>query len=163
MMIQAQRQAFISAAEAGNPLDTPAGSLTLVATEERTGGALTAFETIAPPGAGPPFHVHVREDELIYVLAGRLRIRLEDDIHEAPVGSFAFIPRGLPHTWQTISETPARILVAFTPAAPGMERFFARSAELPADSRMADAFGNFANDAGMEVLGPPLAQSHPRP
>jgi hypothetical protein len=40
-----------------------------------------------------------------------------------------------------------------------MERFFERSAELPEDTRMADAFKTLARDAGMEVLGPPLAQS----
>jgi quercetin dioxygenase-like cupin family protein len=68
---------------------------------------------------------------VIYVLEGRLRIRLEDDIHEAPMGSFVFVPHGLPHTWQNAGETP-RILVVFTSAAPGMERFLPRSAELPA-------------------------------
>jgi hypothetical protein len=40
-----------------------------------------------------------------------------------------------------------------------MERFFERSAEIPADTRMAEAFGTLASDAGMEVVGPPLAGS----
>jgi len=40
-----------------------------------------------------------------------------------------------------------------------MERFFERSAELPEDTRMADAFKTLASDAGMEVLGPLLARS----
>jgi len=39
-----------------------------------------------------------------------------------------------------------------------MERFFERSAEPPEDRRMADAFKTLASDAGMEVLGPPLAR-----
>jgi uncharacterized cupin superfamily protein len=97
----------------------------------------------------------------MYVLDGRLRFRLGDDMSEAPAGSFVFIPKGLAHTWQNVGESPARILFGFTPAARGMERFFERAAELPDDTRLVEAFGNFAGDAGMEVLGPPLAQSHP--
>ena len=53
---------------------------------------------------------------------GRLRVRLEETIHEAPAGSFVFIPKGVPHTWQNAGDDPARILVVFTPAAAGMER-----------------------------------------
>jgi hypothetical protein len=40
-----------------------------------------------------------------------------------------------------------------------MKRFFERSAELPEYRRIADAFKTLASDAGMEVLGPPLARS----
>jgi hypothetical protein len=42
-----------------------------------------------------------------------------------------------------------------------MERFFERSDELTGDARLADAFSKFATDAGMEVVGPPLAESDP--
>jgi quercetin dioxygenase-like cupin family protein len=162
-MIEQQRRAFVTTPATGEPLDSPGGLLTFLANGEHTGGALTAFESSVAPGHGPPFHVHVREDELIYVLEGRLRFRLEETFHEAPAGSLAFLPRGVPHTWQNGGETQARFFVVFTPAAPGMERFFERAAELPADTRGADAFGTFAGDAGMVVLGPPLAQSHPAP
>ena len=56
---------------------------------------------------------------------------------------------------------PGALLVLFTPAAAGMEQFFERSAELGDDAGVADAFKKFAGDAGMEVLGPPLAESDP--
>jgi quercetin dioxygenase-like cupin family protein len=161
-MAKQEHRAFVSAAEVDEALDTPIGALiTFVARAEQTGGALTAFESAAAPGEGPPFHRHLREDETIYVLRGTLRVRLAEDVHEAPAGSFVFMPHGVPHAWQNVSEEPARLLVLFTPAAKGLERFFERAAELPDDTR-AGAFGTFAGDAGMEVLGPPLAQSHPR-
>lgn len=161
-MTEQERYPFVSAPELGEALDTPAGPLvTFKAHGEQTAGAFTAFESAAAPGEGPPFHLHLREDEMIYVLEGRLRVRLDETIREAPAGSFVFFPRGVPHAWQNGGESRALLLVVFTPAAPGMERFFARAAELPDDTR-ADAFGTFAGDAGMEVLGPPLAQSHPR-
>jgi quercetin dioxygenase-like cupin family protein len=163
-MVEQERRAFVGSAEVDEALDVPSGgSLTFVAKGEQTGGALTAFLTVlGTPGEGPPFHLHVREDEVIYVLEGRLRVRLEETVLEAPAGSFVFLPNGAPHTWQNVSETLTRILVEFTPAAPGMERFFERAAELPADTPTAAAFATLAEDAGMVVLGPPLAKSHPR-
>ena len=60
-------------------------------------------------------------------------------------------------------DNDARTLFMFTPGSPGMERFFERSAQLPEDARMADAFSTLAMDAGMMVVGPPLAQSRPGP
>ena len=36
----------------------------------RTGGAYALFEVATPPGAGPPPHIHHREDEVFYVLEG---------------------------------------------------------------------------------------------
>ena len=143
----------------GQTVANPAGGgLTYKARSERTAGVLTVWESTAAPGEGPPLHLHVNEDEFMYVLEGRLRFRLDEAHHAAPAGSFVFIPRGVPHTWQNAGDRDARILFAFTPASPGMERFFERSAELPDDTRMAKAFGTLASDAGMEVVGPPLAQ-----
>jgi quercetin dioxygenase-like cupin family protein len=137
------------------------GEVTYHARGEQTGGSLTAISAVAGPGDGPPLHRHLDEDELIFVLDGRMRVRLEDEVHEALPGSFAFVPKRLPHAWQNIGAEPARFLFVFTPAAVGMERFFERSAQLPEESRLAEAFGTLAADAGMEVLGPPLAESHP--
>jgi quercetin dioxygenase-like cupin family protein len=158
-----ERRPFMNADEAGRALDTPArGHLTFKARGEQTDGAHTAFESTIEPGEGPPFHLHLREDEVIYVLEGRLRVRLGEAFHEARAGSFVFIPRGVPHTWQNDGEKWARLFVVFTPASAGMERFFERAAQLPDHARAADAFGAFAADAGMDVVGPPLAESHPR-
>jgi quercetin dioxygenase-like cupin family protein len=137
------------------------GPLAFWARGDQTGGALTAFESTAPPGEGPPLHVHVNEDEVLYVLEGRLRVKLESVVHAAPAGSFVFIPRGTPHAWQNAGDEPARFLAVFTPAAPGMERFFQRAAELPEETSAAAAFDRFGTGAGMEVLGPPLANSDP--
>jgi quercetin dioxygenase-like cupin family protein len=144
----------------GQTVANPAGGgLTYKARSGQTAEALSACESTAAPGEGPPLHLHVNEDEFMYVLEGRLLLRLAETDHTAPAGSFVFIPRGVPHTWQNAGEDHARILFVFTPASPGMERFFERSAELPEDRRMADAFKTLASDAGMEVLGPPLARS----
>ena len=52
-----------------------AGDPGLKASQPSTGGALSVFETSV--GAGPPLHVHDREDECFYMLDGELSIRCE--------------------------------------------------------------------------------------
>jgi quercetin dioxygenase-like cupin family protein len=142
----------------GTTIEGPAGGpLTFKARGEQTGGTLTALENVIAPGDGPPLHVHAAEDESWYVLEGQLRFRLGGEIADAPAGSFVFVPRGTPHCFRNVGERPARILVLFTPS--GMERFFDRFAALPAGPPDPDAFRRLGAEAGMEVVGPPLAAS----
>ena len=58
-----------------------AGDPGLKASRHTTGGALSVFETTI--GAGPPLHVHDREDECFYVLDGELSIRCGGDAFDA--------------------------------------------------------------------------------
>jgi quercetin dioxygenase-like cupin family protein len=163
-MAEQQARPIVMGPGEGQTVDNPAGGgLTYKARSGATGGGLTVCETTAAPGEGPPLHLHVSEDEFIYVLEGRLRFRLDGSDHTAAAGAFTFIPRGVRHTWQNVGDDHARMLIVFTPGSPGMERFFERSAELPEDTRMADAFNTLADDAGMKAVGPPLAESDPAP
>jgi quercetin dioxygenase-like cupin family protein len=143
----------------GAPLPNPVGGeITLAFGGDETGGRLTALVTIAAPGEGPPLHTHANEDECLVVLDGRMRFRLGDDVEDAPAGSLVFVPRGLVHTWQNVGDSRARMLVLFTPS--GMERFFERFAALGAPGP--ETFVEAAAGTGMEVVGPPLAVTHPR-
>jgi quercetin dioxygenase-like cupin family protein len=146
----------------GLTVDNPVGGPVMFkALGDQTRGMLTVFESSAAPDEGPPLHLHVNEDEVVYVLEGTMRFRLGDDTQPAPTGAFVYIPRGIPHTWQNIGHVPARFLVVFTPAAPGMEDFFDRFAELTDDMPLTGAFEALGAAAGMRVLGPPLAESEP--
>ena len=90
------------------------------------------------------------------------RVRLGDHVFDAPVGTFIFIPRGTPHTWQNTGDTLARFFAAFTPAAPEFEQFFARFADLAPGERGVAAFARLAEEThAMEVVGPPLGHSRP--
>jgi quercetin dioxygenase-like cupin family protein len=142
----------------GTQVEGPVGGpLTFKVRGEQSNGALTALENVIPPGQGPPLHTHANEDESWYVIEGELRFQLAGDIQLAPAGSFVFVPRGTPHCFQNIGDASARILVIFTPA--GMERFFDRFAALSGPDP--EAFGRIGGPLGMEVIGPPLAQSEP--
>jgi quercetin dioxygenase-like cupin family protein len=144
----------------GETVQGPAGGpLTFKARGEQTNGALTLFENVIAPGDGPPLHTHAGEDESWYVLEGVLRFRLGDEVASAPAGSFVFVPRRTPHCFQNVGEGPARIIVIFTPS--GMERFFDRFATLPAGPVDPRVFGRLGAEVGMDVVGPPMAATHP--
>ena len=102
-------------------------------------------------------HVYTREDETVYVLEGEFRWKLGDELSVTGPGSFVFIPRGVSHTWQVIGEGDGRMLVTFFPA--GMEGFFDRLSSMTEFDL--DTFSAAAAEHGMEVVGPPLAQSDP--
>lgn len=133
------------------------GEITFIVRGEQSNGALAVLEAIAHPGQGPPLHLHGREDETVYVLEGEFRWKLGEERPVTAPGSFVFIPRGLPHTWQCIGDQPGRMLITFAPA--GMEGFFDRLASLTEFDL--DAFRAAATEHGMEVVGPPLAESDP--
>jgi quercetin dioxygenase-like cupin family protein len=145
---------------AGMSVNNPVGGrLVFKLRGEQSNGAMTVFESVAAPGEGPPLHFHQLQDEWLYVLEGEMRMRLADDVVPAPAGSFAFIPRGVPHTWQNSGHEPALFLAMFAPSA--LEQFFERYAKLADQTGDLDAFRALASAAGMTVVGPPLAQSHP--
>jgi quercetin dioxygenase-like cupin family protein len=138
-----------------NPLG---GEIVFKALADQTGGALTVFEAVNSPGQGPPLHMHETLDEVIYVLDGRLRVRLSDEITEVGSGAFVFIPRGMPHTWQALGDSDVRFLVVIAPA--GLEEFFIATAEAGGGSA-SDAFNRFGGD-DLTPPGPPLAVTHPQ-
>ncbi|MGB0097470.1 MAG: cupin domain-containing protein [Solirubrobacteraceae bacterium] len=143
----------------GATIEGPVGGpLTFKARGEQTNGTFTALENVIPPGQGPPLHLHANDDEAWYLFEGELRFKLDGELRAAPRGSFVFVPRGTPHCFQNVAEKPARILVMFTPA--GMERFFDQFASLSTPDPA--AFAKIGKPLGMNVLGPPLAQSDPR-
>jgi quercetin dioxygenase-like cupin family protein len=96
-----------------------AGDPGLKASRHATGGALSVFETTIE--AGPPLHVHDREDECLYVLDGELSVRCGGDAFDAAAGSFVFLPRGRPHRFRARAQ-PARLLLIAVPG--GIEDYF---------------------------------------
>ena len=79
-----------------------------------TMGALSAIATEAISGA--PLHVHTREDEYFYVESGTLIIHCGEEVFRAGPGSFVFLPRQVPHSWDVFGGGIARILMMTVPA-----------------------------------------------
>lgn len=59
-------------------------------------------------GGGMPLHTNRVKHEQ-YVLAGRARIRIGDDVHEVAPGHTLYIPAGVPHSYDVV-EAPFEFL-----------------------------------------------------
>ena len=135
--------------------------ITIKATAESTGGAYGLFESLIAPGSSPPLHVHHREDETFWVLEGELTMVCGDDTFSAGPGSYAFLPRGVPHTFVVEGDRPARMLTLLTPG--GGERFFVDVGRPPEGEGLPPAgppdiekLKRVGADYGNEIVGPPL-------
>jgi mannose-6-phosphate isomerase-like protein (cupin superfamily) len=67
-----------------------------------------------PPRLIAPLHLHRNDDEAWYVLEGKLRVRVGNDVIEAGAGSAVFVPRGTPHTYWNPDSTPVQYLLVMT-------------------------------------------------
>ena len=90
-------------------------------TGEDTGGRFALLETVVAPGGEPPGHIHTREDQAVYVLAGAVRFCVDGVWRECPVGTCVLLPRGTEHTF-LVRGAGARLLVLLAPA--GLEGFY---------------------------------------
>jgi quercetin dioxygenase-like cupin family protein len=84
-----------------------------------TGGSVMAFEEIVPPGTRSWFHLHHDSDEVAYVLSGEVTFKIGDETIVGGAGTWAFMPRGVPHCWKYTGTETGRILFLYTPAKAG--------------------------------------------
>lgn len=93
-----------------------------LATGAETGGMCFMMDGIIPAGGGPPMHVHSREDESFYVVAGEFEIQYGDRVEHIGPQEFVHCKRGIAHRFRNVGTERGRLLQIFTPA--GVERFF---------------------------------------
>ena len=116
----------------GRPLVVPAGSGTvlsvlgdstrLLVDSESSGGTLLQFESISPPGGGPPMHCRANDDETFLILEGNVKFSIQGRESVDGPGSFVFAPRGKEHTFMNPGPGPARMIITCTPS--GLEKAF---------------------------------------
>jgi quercetin dioxygenase-like cupin family protein len=87
---------------------------------EDTGDGCALVLSVERPGDEPPFHRHDGEDEICYVLEGRLTYYAGGQIAPAEAGGCAFIPRGVEHSFK-VQAPQARVLTIYVPG--GFEGF----------------------------------------
>jgi len=93
-----------------------------LATAAETDGKYAIWESVVPPGGGPPPHVHSREEEGFYVLEGEITFQVGEERIVATAGMFANMPVGTPHSFKNESNRPSRMLISVAPA--GLEGMF---------------------------------------
>ncbi len=88
---------------------------------EQSGGEWAVVEWRVRAGEEPPMHTHTREDETLYVLEGAITAYVGDEKIEVEAGSYAALPKNVPHGF-TVRSEHVRFLVTLEPA--GAEYFF---------------------------------------
>jgi mannose-6-phosphate isomerase-like protein (cupin superfamily) len=131
------------------PQDREVDVTELLATRDRTGGALGLFRQTVAPKSGRPVHIHRAEDEFFYVVSGEFSFKLGDRIVSAPARSIIFVPRGTAHTFKNVGTEPGVLLVGVTPG--GLEKMFAERQGVDPETNRA-----LMKKHGMEEVGPPL-------
>lgn len=126
-----------------------------------TDGAAWLMEHEAAAGTGPPLHIHQHEDELSYVIEGELVSYLDGQERSLTSGMAAWLPRGVPHTFQVVSST-ARFLTFGSPG--GFDQFFRDAGDPASDMIIPPApeaptpeLLAAAERFGIQIVGPPPA------
>jgi quercetin dioxygenase-like cupin family protein len=71
---------------------------------------------LRPHGGPGPYHMHTNSESVYFVLAGKIRVRLDGDDHLLGEGDLAFIPPEIPHSVQNDGAEDALIIELYAPA-----------------------------------------------
>jgi mannose-6-phosphate isomerase-like protein (cupin superfamily) len=83
---------------------------------QETERSQTAVMTIAPGQDAGPEETHAG-DQIIYVVEGQARIRIEDREHAAGPGALVMIPAGARHHVRNAGSTPLFFVTVYAPPA----------------------------------------------
>jgi mannose-6-phosphate isomerase-like protein (cupin superfamily) len=153
-------QPFALQPEQGRSFVAPTGdSVTVLAGEAETGGAMSITQIVVAPLNGPRLHRHSRDDELWYVLDGEFRFKAGGQMLHASTGGMAYGPKGIAHCFQNIGSEPGRLLIVTAPA--GLDRFFEDWESRRPNPDDLDVWNEVGAPYGLEFVGPPLRTSDP--
>jgi len=82
-----------------------------------------SYHVVRLKGAEKP-HVHDRHDLTVFVLTGRVRMHLGDDVFEVGPADVIEIPHGRAHWAENIGPDAAEAYILFTPPFDGKDRRF---------------------------------------
>lgn len=128
------------------------GRLRFFLTPENSNGWMLAGMFTAPPGNGPPVHVHRDEDEMLTVIEGRFAFFADGVWTEGGPGTTAFLPRGQAHAFRNVGDTDGKLQVLAN--SPNLISFFDKC-EIPfhlPDGPDMEAIVRIAADHGIEFV-----------
>jgi mannose-6-phosphate isomerase-like protein (cupin superfamily) len=136
---------------------------------EETAGLPGASVITQPPGQASPLHVHTREAEAWFLLAGAMTCRAGEQRIRMTAGDFIYLPREVPHAFRTTGTIPARFPALTLPG--GLPDIY-HEAGVPAAERHLPEPGvpdadvarwlALAPRYGLRVVGPPIPEAEAR-
>lgn len=125
-MSENEKRGYALKSGEGTHIDFRGTKMTVKVSEEQAEGVYSLIEMVHPPNVGPSSHIHPKGAEAFYVLEGEYTIQCGEDVYTAKAGDFVFIPKGLPHSYQS-GANGGKVLV-ISPA--GLEKYFAEVADV---------------------------------
>jgi mannose-6-phosphate isomerase-like protein (cupin superfamily) len=111
----------------GETLTVVGDVMTFKLTAADTAERFVLGEGLVAPGGGPPPHLHEREDELFYVLEGRMEFCLDSTRGILGPGDAAWAPRNVVHAFKNVGDVPMRAIVVAMPT--NFESFYRECGE----------------------------------
>jgi mannose-6-phosphate isomerase-like protein (cupin superfamily) len=87
-----------------------------------TGSSSALLDIRIPANAGPPPHIHTREDEVYLIKQGTFQFFMDGICLQAGPGATVYMPKGHMHTFKNIAKHAGEQLLFVYPA--GLEQFF---------------------------------------
>lgn len=127
----------------------------LVTDPAENSGWLAVVESVLLAGFALPFHVHGREDEVVSVLEGELKVYLDGRERTIRTGEVAFLPRGREHSIAVVRGR-TRTSSMFTPAGfEGLVPVLWEAGDPDADDGAVERLLSVAAEYGCGITGAP--------
>ena len=92
---------------------------TVKAGEITPGNGAAIMEYVTRKGEEPGAHTHQTEDEIFYVLDGKITFLCGGERFDLETGGMIFLPHGIPHDYAIPGEDPVRLLIVTAPVREG--------------------------------------------
>lgn len=118
-----------------------------------TANQLTIFEYTSFLKGGPPLHIHLKQEEVFFIIEGEYTFQVGEETHYLKAGDTIFLPRKVPHTFAQTSEF-GRMFYLFNPSGK-MEDFF-RETNNTLGKRTKEQTEKLFTDHEMKIVGLPI-------
>ena len=154
MTVKTTKAKALAAGDGLKLMSGPGRELVFKVTGDDTDGAFDFFTVEVAPLSGPPLHVHHVQEEAIFVLKGRYKVKVGDEVFHCDEGGFAYMPKGLPHAFFNLTEQAGEIVVVYTPG--GGQKFYEEFGPVARSGADRQALAAVFARYDMTLLGPPL-------
>ena len=139
------------------------GHVTIHLSKHTNPDGISLTEHRLPAAFGPPFHIHLDEDEVFYILDGEFRFKLGEAISHGQAGQTIYLPKGVPHGFRVLSPQGGRCIIITRGGFEDMLRRASRPAEAvrlpepvqPTPEELA-RLARACTENGIDLLGPPI-------
>ena len=123
---------FISCPGPENSRAIPGAVFNFLVRGEQTRNSFSLVKIEVQHGNEPPAHTHSREDEFYYILKGRMKFTVGEQIINAKAGDCVYLPMNISHAFE-VKDEKAEVLMWINPAT--MDQWFWDNSEPAPDMK----------------------------